>query len=151
GDDLVDVPIGVADRALERTVTLDARAIGGRADAVVARERIAEAHVLARHVTAHAARAGAGRIVMRVRAQRCGGGVFLVAFGADRIAGGRGQRGESLARVFAMRVVADRAGHLLRAAAEQKIAPLAGVDRAAARIALAAPAFPGERIAREQH
>src|SRR6185436_1760629 len=53
---LVDVTEG----ALERAVALDARVLRRRADAVIARERVPEAHVLARHVTGDAASARAG-------------------------------------------------------------------------------------------
>ena len=92
------------------------------------------------------------RIVVRVRRQRRRRRVLRVAADADRVAGGRRQPIQIGAAILGVRIVAGRARHLARAAAQQEVARLARRDRAAARLA-AAPRLPlpGVRIAREQH
>ena len=97
-------------------------------------------------------RAGAGRIVVRVGSERGRRRVLRVTADADRVACGRRQPIQIGAAILGVRVVAGRARHLARAAAQQEVARLARRDRAAARLPAAPPLpLPGVRIAREQH
>src|SRR5207253_4243501 len=155
GAQRADAAVGVAQRALERPVVLDARLVGGRPDAVVAGQRVAEPHVLARHVAGDARAAGAGRIVVGVAAQRLGALVVRVAGRADAVALGGRQARQLLRAILGVGIVAGRARHPARAAAQQEVARLARSDRAAPLVARGraapVPALPGERVAREQH
>src|SRR5207245_7052023 len=137
----------------EWPIEQDALGIGGRADAVVAREARVEPHVFARHVASDAGRAGSAWVVVGVRAKRLGFGEGRVTARARAVAAGRLDRlglRASLARV--VRVVARRARERAGAAAQEEVTRLARVDRAAAgRGALSPSPFPRPGIAREEH
>ncbi len=149
---LADALVGVTERALERTIVLDARPVRRRSDAVVAAELHVERHVLPRHVARDARSAGAVRRVVAVRALGQGGLELLVAAEADLVAGRTLERGPRLLAVMRVGVVAARAAHPARAGAEQEVARLPGADVAAARDGVGAPAaLPGVRIGGEQH
>ncbi len=118
---------------------------------MVPSERVAEPHVLARHVAGDAARPCPIRIVMRVGLQGRWRRVLPVASHADPIARHRAEPFELARTIDAVRVVTGDARHPTRATAQQKVTRLARGDRATARIVATLPALPGERVTREQH
>src|SRR5258706_8691448 len=142
--------VGVTERAFERTIALDARLFGGRSDAVVSGQVVAETKILLGHVAVDAYRPRARRLVVRVGGQRGARVELVVTTETDTVARRRLNGGQLLGSICSMRIVAGHARHCVGAASQQKIARLAGANVTAAGVPASLTSFPGERVAREQ-
>ena len=143
---------GMAKRAFQRSIALHTLALGGRANPVVAPQRVGQRQVFARHVAVDANAARCIGIMVTVRVQRFAAGKGWVAFRTGGVAGGGGQRSQILRIVVAVGIVTLGARQGAAAPAQQHIACLARVGGTAARRAtVAKAALPGEGIAREQN
>src|SRR6185295_18720732 len=100
----------MAERALERSIALDALAISRRSDAMVTNQPVSEPHVLLRHVAVETARAGRAGGMMRVCARALGPRKLAMALRAKRVAGLTVERRKLGSRVLGMRIMAARAG-----------------------------------------
>ena len=141
----------MAKRALQRSIAQDAHALGGRANPVVAPQRIGQRQILAWHVAVDAHAARCIWIVMAVCAHSLAAGIGGMALGARGVAGGSGQCSQIVGIVVAVGIVTIAARQGTAAPAQQHVPCLARIGgTAAGRATVTKTAFPGEGIAREQ-